>query len=248
MYKTIFQLKDFEIIRGVFTLVFVIISILIGIRILLKYFSLRQNTLLAVGLTWIFISSSWWGNAFSFLSIVIFQYAFGPFEYLLVQNAFVPLALMSWVYALAELTYPLHKYKLIIFYYSICIIYLIYLIASLLIDPALIGVQKGGIFDYERKLIPTLFTMFILINATVLGLLFSVKAMKSEDPRVKWKGRFLFIALASFVILSAIDTLTVGEEFLLIRVIVRLLLITSGIEFYFAFFLPKGISERLLVE
>ncbi|TFF99300.1 MAG: hypothetical protein EU541_05230, partial [Promethearchaeota archaeon] len=128
MNITLEELSTFEITRSVSTGIFLIISILIGFRILLKYFQYKQKALLTVGLTWIFISSPWWGNAFSFLSILIIGYAFEPFEYLLIQNAFVPIALMCWVYSLGELTFKKYKYKLIIFYFSICISYLIYLI------------------------------------------------------------------------------------------------------------------------
>lgn len=192
------------------------------------------------------MSSPWWGNAFSFLSILIFRYPFQPFEYLLIQNAFVPVALMTWVYALGELTFPKQKYKLIAIYFSICIAYLIYLIISLLINPDIIGVQKGGIFDYDRKLLPLLFSFFAIINTVILGLLFAYKAIQSKDPKIKWKGRFLFIAILSFVLLAILDVVFVGEIYLLIRVIIRLLLITSGIEYYIAFFLPKFLNKRLI--
>lgn len=199
-----------------------------------------------MGLTWIFISSPWWGNAFSFLSILIIGYAFEPFEYLLIQNAFVPIALMCWVYSLGELTFKKYKYKLIIFYFSICISYLIYLIVSLLINTNLIGSRKGGIFDYSRTLIPMVFSLFLLLNTVILGLVFAYKAIQSKDLRVKWKGKFLFLAIISFVVLATIDMIFVEEEYLILRIIVRLLLITSGLEYYVAFFLPKFLEKRFV--
>ncbi|TXT53509.1 MAG: conserved membrane protein of unknown function [Promethearchaeota archaeon] len=240
------SLNQFEIVRGTFTLAFVIISIMIGIRILLKYFSLKEKAFITVGLTWIFISSPWWGNAFSFLSILLFRYAFDAFLYLLLMNAFVPVALMTWVFSLTELTYPHLKYKLITPYYIICVSYLVYFIIALSLDTTLIANQKG-IFDFSRTLIPTLFAFFALINVVILGILFANKALKSPDPRVQWKGKFFFIGIFSFVGATLIDTIFVGEYFLL-RIIVRLILIMSGVFYYLGFFLSDKLVNRLIKE
>jgi len=68
--------------------------------------------------------------------------------------------------------------------------------------------------------------------------------MSSEDPSIQWKGRFMLIAMISFAVgafLDAVLTFTPLE-----LVLVRLLLISSSIEYYLGFFLPNSIANRLI--
>ncbi|MFX1511800.1 MAG: hypothetical protein ACFFCQ_04375 [Promethearchaeota archaeon] len=65
------DLSTFEILHGTFSLIFVVISVIIGIRILAKYNQNKQSVFITVGLFQIFLSSAWWGPAFSILSYLI---------------------------------------------------------------------------------------------------------------------------------------------------------------------------------
>ncbi|MBD3255874.1 MAG: hypothetical protein GF383_12330 [Candidatus Lokiarchaeota archaeon] len=238
------DLTQLEILRSVFTLAFVIISILMGIKMISKYFSLKNHEILTVGLTWIFLSSSWWSNAFSFLTILLFGYAFEDYLYLLLLNAFTPLAIICWIYSFSHIVYSKYKYHITILYLLVCLSFLFYVLIALSIDTTLIGARKGT-FDYSRTTIPLLFALFSLATAIVTGLIFSSKSMKSTDPIVQWKGRFLLFAILSFVGASILDTLFVGP-YGIFRIIVRLILIASGIGYYFAFFLPTRLAEILI--
>jgi len=111
MYLTLEDLSQLVILRAVFTLAFVLVSMIVGIRILSKYFAYKKKELITVGLTWIFISSAWWPLAFTFLGILLFNYALEPTVYLYLMTAFIPLALISWVYSFANLVYPSKKEK-----------------------------------------------------------------------------------------------------------------------------------------
>lgn len=78
----------------------------------------------------------------------------------------------------------------------------------------------------------------------VTGTIFARKSMSSEDPSIQWKGRFMLIAMISFAVgafLDAVLTFTPLE-----LVLVRLLLISSSIEYYLGFFLPNSIANRLI--
>ena len=46
-------LEQIEILNGIFSLIFVVISTYIGIRIASKYLKYKQNELILVGFTWI---------------------------------------------------------------------------------------------------------------------------------------------------------------------------------------------------
>ena len=73
---------------------------------------------------------------------------------------------------------------------------------------------------------------------------FSVKSIKVDDPEIKWKGKFLLIAWFSFTIGAILDAALPLTEITLI--IVRLILISSSIEFYLGFFLPDQLAKRLI--
>ena len=67
----IFQiiLSGLEYLQGGLTLAFVLISLILGIIIISKYFNYKNRQLLLVGLTWIFLVSPYWPDAISFLMI-----------------------------------------------------------------------------------------------------------------------------------------------------------------------------------
>ena len=137
------DLNQLELLHGTFTLIFIVISILIGIRILLKYFTYEQKEFITVGLAWIFLSSGWWGSGFSFLSILLVQQTLDQFSYLFLGNVFIPVAIICWIYSFTSLAYEHLKKKLLVIYILICIIFEIYLIISLIIELWMI-INKVG--------------------------------------------------------------------------------------------------------
>ena len=60
----------------------------------------------------------------------------------------------------------------------------------------------------------------------------------------KWRGRFLLIAFLSFFFGTIFDAIL--ELNILTIIIVRVILVTSSIEYYFGFFLPDKIKNVLI--
>ena len=60
-------LNPLDILNGVFSLIFVVISLFIGLVILTRYFKYKERIYFLVGATWIFISEPWWPSCVSFL-------------------------------------------------------------------------------------------------------------------------------------------------------------------------------------
>ncbi len=234
------DLNQLELLHGTFTLIFIIISILLGIRIFLKYFAYKQKEFITVGLAWIFLSSGWWGSGFSFLSILLIQQPLDQFTYLLIGNMFIPIAIICWIYSFTSLAYPNLKKKLLILYIVICAIFEIYLIVSLAIDPNIIGVIIGTFYS-QPTLIPMIFILFAILTTIITGILFSRNSIRSENLEVHRKGIILLTGFISFTIgafMDAIITLTP-----LTLIIVRLILISSAIEYYFGFLLPERLAK-----
>ncbi|MHA1489699.1 MAG: hypothetical protein ACTSRI_08590 [Promethearchaeota archaeon] len=89
-----------EILRGNFTLIFVLISLIIGIKVFIT-----------VGLTWIFLSSAWWGVSLAFINDIFFDAAIDPFFKRIIARIFLPFAVMCWIYSFSTLVYPSSKKK-----------------------------------------------------------------------------------------------------------------------------------------
>ena len=235
------QLSEIDRVNGIFTLIFIILSIIIGIRILLKYKSLKRKELITIGLAWIFLTSAWWGGSASFLSFVIFSERLNPFLFLLLSNVFIPIALICWIYSLAHIFYA-EKEKVITI--LIVIIYTAYdflILVMLLIDPALVGNIVGDINSMPTT-IPLIFLISAIVTALITGLLFSIKSIRVDNPEIKLKGKILLIGFISFSFASILDAIVSDIAFILI--VIRLILISSAIEYYLGFFLPKALVNR----
>lgn len=237
------ELTELDILHGIFTSLFVLISLIVGLRILFKYFEHKRKELITVGIAWIGISTPWMGNSLSFLLYISFGLTLDLFSYLFIENFFVPIALVCWIYSFSKLVYPKLSTKLTILFGVICIVYEIFLITSLILKPEIIGALEGK-FDVNHTIAANLFKVFAIIIVLITGVIFGNRLMRSDEPTTKWKGRFFQIAMLSFAIgamLDAILTLTPLE-----LVLVRLLLISSAIEYYLGFFLPEKVANMLI--
>jgi hypothetical protein len=239
------DLDQLELVHGTFTLIFIIISLIVGFRIFFKYFSLKEKEYITVGLSWVFLSSPWWGSGFSFLSILLFQQALDPFLYLLLGNAFVPVAILCWIYSFTQLAYPHLKNKMLILFTIIYIPYEIYVIYSLIVNPSNIA-EIIGTFYAQPRLIIMIYQVLAVLVAFITGIIFSKNSIRVENPKVSLKGKLLLLAFIAFTagaFMDAVITLTP-----LTLIIVRLILILSAIFYLLGFLLPDRIAELLLKE
>jgi len=237
------DLTQLELLVGSLALIWVIIAIIIGLRIIWKANSLKRNELITVGFSWILISSAWWGVALQFITYGFFNYRLTAFQYLFVANIFIPFAICCWIYAFCQILNPKLKKSLFLIYVAICIIWEIYLIVGLSINTEIIATIEGT-FDSKHSTTTLIFVIFAILSFLITGVIFSIKSMKVDDPEIKWKGRFLFLAWILFTIGALLDAALSPTPLTLI--IVRLILITSSISFYLGFFLPEKIANWLI--
>jgi hypothetical protein len=245
LYTTIADLTELDILRAIFTLIFVIISIIVGIKILLKYFENKNKEVITVGFAWIFVSSPWWALSINFITIILFNYQLDPELQLLFMVGFIVPAFIFWIYSFSVLAYPEKKNIIFLPYFLICIILEILFIAFLFSDYNLIAAYEGG-FTYRRTLFTTLFQLFILVSFVITGIIFGIKSIRLEPPEIKWKGRFFLLAIASFFIGSALEVFSTGN--LVLQLVNRIILSFSAISYYFSFFLPSKLADRLIKE
>ncbi len=238
-------LDQFEIIYGIFSLIFVIIAIFMGIKILTKYFTLKRKETLSLGFALIFLSSAWWGSVGAFIGYVFFNQEIGPFLFFFLGDVFIPIAIISWMYSFCTLVYPHLKKKLVTLYILIFIPYEIVLISLLIINPSLVAVIEGK-FNSDHELFVISFLIFAILTFTITGIIFARESMRSQDPKIKWKGRFFLIGVLSFTVGAVFDAGIPVNAVTLI--IIRLILISSTIEYYFGLFLPERMAKVLIAE
>ena len=65
------ELVDF--LQGSFSLIFVLISVYIGISILLKFFKYKSRLYILVGISWIGVANPWFPDSISFVLNILFQ-------------------------------------------------------------------------------------------------------------------------------------------------------------------------------
>lgn len=98
-------------------------------------------------------------------------------------------------------------------------------------------------FYYTPGLLTLMFQLFSVIITINTGFMFSFKSLKASDIKVKWKGRFLFIAFSLFIVGAIFDAMIKMDEIKVI--IIRSILILSSIFYYLGFLLPDRLAELL---
>jgi hypothetical protein len=239
------DLTPIQTLEGILGLIWVLFAIFIGLRIIFKSKTLGRNELIAVGLSYIFVSTAWWGVAFQFLIFGFFSIEISEMVYLFISNAFVPLGLIFWIYSFSEMVDPYLKNKLLTIFIPICILWEILLIIFLNIDIGLVG-SVEGLFNSTHGPILRFFIILAIFTFVTTGIFFSIRSMRIEDEEIKWKGRFLFLAWISFGIGAFLDAILPIDALTII--LIRALLITGAIEYYLGFFLPNKIKNILLKE
>ena len=170
------QLSDLELIHGIFTLILVVTFILVGLRITLKYFSTKNIIFLLVGLAWILISSAWWGSGFSFFTILITGDSLPISVYLLLGNAFIPIAVICWIYGYSALISSIADKKiLILINVIISICFEIFLIIFLFIAPSELGTIREKFYS-QPGLVPMIFQLYAILLTIITGIIFSKRS------------------------------------------------------------------------
>ncbi|MBD3214209.1 MAG: hypothetical protein GF311_16485 [Candidatus Lokiarchaeota archaeon] len=203
---------------------------------------MKNKVYITVGLTLIFLSSPWWGRSLSFFSILLFGYAFDPPLYLFLMNFFVAFIIVCWIYSFSDLIYPDSKNKIFIPYLIISVVYELIFIILFLLDYKNIGSYEGSYFDFSRTLFTLIFALFVLVSALCTGFIFAKESLKSDKPVIRWRGRFLLLAILIFTVSVALDLFVFDPNY---RFIIRIFLIVSSICYYLGFFLPENIANKL---
>jgi hypothetical protein len=164
---------------------------------------------------------------------------------LFLGNAFIPIAVICWIFAYSALISTIPKKKLLILLnVIISISFEVYLLIYLVINPSEIGAIKDKFYS-QPGLISMIFQLYAILLTIITGIIFSRRSIKSDDPKITLKGKFLLCAFVLFTIGAFLDAVIPLNAITLI--ITRLILILSAIFFFIGFLLPKKI-EKLFIK
>ena len=215
-----------------------------GILVILKYRKKKQYIYVWWGIGLLGIGLPWAGCAFSFLFIVLTGEGLTARPYFFVMTFWMAITLFFWMWTMTDLMAK-KKQKIILSFYAITgIIFEIYFVYILIIDPSVIGVIQTPPLDSNYHGITMFYTIFGLISISLSLFLFIRVSLKVENLDVKLKAKILLIAMISYIfgaILDAYLTLTILTIF-----ITRIILISSAIEFYIGWILPEPVKKLLL--
>lgn len=232
--------EQIDYVNGTFSLIFVSISIIVGISLILKYFKNKEKIFIFVGLTWIFIAEPWFPSSFAFICYLLTNTLPPERVYLLLGTVLTPLGLIVWVYAYTEFMYSKKQKLYLIILVIIGVIYEVILFYFWIVDPSAIGVVIGPV-DINYNIIFNIYLVCLLIFLEVTGISFAISTMKSPEPETKLKGKFLLLAWLLFLGGSILDL--ISSNSIIILTIARIVLIFSALAFYSSFNLPSWIKK-----
>ncbi|TFG04070.1 MAG: hypothetical protein EU539_11645 [Promethearchaeota archaeon] len=236
-------LNPFEILQGILTLIFVLISILLGLSIISKYRLQRNRLFILVGITWICVISPYWPDAISIISILFFNASLGEPLYFFLAMAFIPLVHVTWILAITDMMFKSKQKPIMAFIIVEAFLYEIVFLYFLFTDPSLIGTQVAP-FDVDWTYFIIIYLFLSIIAFTITGLLFARESLRSENEEIRLKGKFLLIAFISFAVGAFFESAMVLNEITL--VIIRIIVLTAAFEFYIGFTLPSIVKKAFI--
>jgi len=237
-------LEAFDIANGIVLIIFCVISIFVGLRLISKYFKYKKRELFLVGLTWICMVSPWYPATISFLMYLFTKRILSPEAYFIISFVFVPIALVCWMTAFTTITENKNQKLIVSFYFILGIIYYVFFFYFLYYtDQSLIG-QLKGYTDVQYGALVVSFYLIANVTALVTGIIFGRKSRHSENPEIRLKGKFIVIAVIFFFVGSTLDA-TIPHNFLTFS-IYRTFEILSAIFFYCGFILPNWIKKYFI--
>ena len=236
-------LSPIQIVNGIFSLIFVIISVIVSILFLSKYRRYKSKLILLFGIVLLLLVSSWYASSSSFLIALFINgtgYITTPQIYFVIGFVPLPIAAYIWSIVLTELVFQEKKKIFTSAFIIMGIIMEIVFFVLLGINPILIG-QVISPIDADYTLLFTLYEFFLVIYMLITGILFGMASLREDNPEIRLKGKLLIMAFVSFFIGAILEILS--EISIVIMIIARLILISSSIEFYGGFMLPDWMKK-----
>ena len=247
-------LSEMAQISGLTAFLSVVLGYILGIHVLVKYIKTKQVLILNFFFCIIFTLSPWYTSGLGYIYWTITSTTFSYQVYILLGNAFVPIAILARFYVYLYTLKP-DKMKIVLISYGLfSIIFEIYLFYFLFLAPgapldSFLGVfdDPNNPFDIDYKGFVLAYLGLSILLACITGIHFSIRSMKNEESaEIRWKGNFLLIAFIIFGFSAIFDAIIVMTP--LILIIIRILLVISNIFFFMGFILPTWTKKLFKIK
>jgi hypothetical protein len=241
----VISLTPLELFYGSLTFIAVIISVILGIFIALKYISFKKIEFLFVGFTWILIVSPYWSDAIQFITILTMGQQISTGLYFFIANAFIAPIHVTWIYAITKFIFKKHKKTILTVFIIEALAYEIMFLFVYFINPNYIGEQKS-VFVVEWAIWIQVYLLISIALFLITGFAFTRQSFRSDNRELKFKGIFLLIAFIMFAAGAVIDVIGAESPSEITIFLARTFLIISAICFYVGFTLPRFIKNLFL--
>ncbi len=242
------QLELIEMLQGSFSLIFVIISIIVALKIIIRYFEYKSITFLEIGIAWAGMTVPWLPDSINFILFLTSNPFLSVEAYLIIGNSFLMVFVILWLVAFIKLLHIENKKNLILgIAIALSIVFEIFFFILLSINTDLIGISYGP-FHYSFSDFIVLYMVSMILIVLVTGLKFGAVSLKSGDPAIVLKGKFLITAFITFTLGAILDAMLSPMLIPITVVLTRVILISSSILFYIGFILPNWVKKIFLKE
>ncbi|MFX0067317.1 MAG: hypothetical protein ACFFC7_34775 [Candidatus Hermodarchaeota archaeon] len=226
------------ILNGLFGLLLVGVFIIVGIKLMLKYWERNDKKFLLTGIAWFGISEPWWPSSMGLLMVLFTGEGLTLQTYLILNAAFLPIFLTLWLIVMLDLMEIKKKTLLIIINLLISIILELLFFYFLFTDISMVGTLVNPV-DIDFGPISRIFLAYILIVFLISGFAFAIKTLKIDDPQPKLRGKFLLLAFILFLIGAILELIRT-------MVINKIIILFCAITFYISFVMPEKIEKFFL--
>lgn len=170
------------------------------------------------------------------------------YHYVIVGTAFIPLAFFSWIYIYTTTMMPRRKNNILIFFGMISVIIDIILFYNLFFAPnapvqeSLPIIVQDKLDHYYNGFI-LIITIIIILTVVITGVAFGIRAYKSNERILQWRGKFIIIAYSLFI--TTIPDVVTDNQILLIPM--RILQMFFFFFLYLGFVMPNWIKKPLKI-
>ncbi|TFG07781.1 MAG: hypothetical protein EU539_04070 [Promethearchaeota archaeon] len=229
----------------VFTIIFTLISLILGILMILRYFKYKIRELFFAGITWCLITSPFWGDIISYLWYLFFNAPLSDFSYFFLTIGLIPIAHVTWMFFFTSFFLKKNQKLIVAVFFIEAIMFEIVFIYLLIANPSFIG-TRVPLISVQWSMFIILYFILSMLLFLITGITFTFQSFKSDSKDTNLKGKFLLIAFVSFMIGIIIELAPIFFD--LKYLLSRLIILSAAIEFYIGFTLPNWIKKIFLEE
>ncbi len=234
-----------DILNGFFCLIFVIVSITLGLIIASKYFKYKQKTFLYFGFTWIGLASLWMAKSISVIYTLITLNDFDTAVFMFIGNVFLPISSFAWLVVFTELAFKKNKKIVLLCFGIYSLLMEAFILYFIITDPNQIGTFIPPI-DVNNSLMFSIYYGSLVVIILITGIIFGIKSLKSEYSEIKLKGKLIIVGASLFFLGGVFEIISTIH--IVIMIIGKIFLVMCAIFYYAGWLLPEWAKRLLLKE